>query len=319
MKAHAEQLATHVTALEAARQSHTTLSETTLSARLQLATLDAGALRPPPGATHALLEIGCSDRDTLDDAWLSHDPSGFLVAFEPLLDKYAVLLARGTARYHQQQKDMAVPLGHHHPRGVVLPLAVSTDGGRVDDFKVSSVAGCSSMLEVNQTTQWGQWCVETLERREVPSISLTAAIGLVGELPIRLLKIDVQGLDFALVRSVAPALLRAKVRAIVMEVIASDGEPLYHGQPQCAEVVQYMRAIGFGRTAYLPGNRCSGWRWPESDVVFYRDDVPHDEVRITGHTVLPAVGYPVTNTAVRCTSAACHRRVQALAGVSPAT
>ena len=71
--------------MEAARQSHTTLSETALSAHLQLATLQDGALQPPPGATHALLEIGCSDRDTLDDAWLSHDPSGFLVAFEPLL------------------------------------------------------------------------------------------------------------------------------------------------------------------------------------------------------------------------------------------
>ena len=42
-------------------------SEGRLEARLQLAHLKHGALIPPPGARHALIEIGCSDFNTMDE------------------------------------------------------------------------------------------------------------------------------------------------------------------------------------------------------------------------------------------------------------
>ena len=67
-----------------------------------------------------------------------------MIAFEPLLDKYAVVLARGTRRYHKSQIDMAVPLARHHKRGILLPLALSPTGGPVN-LTVMERAGCSSI------------------------------------------------------------------------------------------------------------------------------------------------------------------------------
>ena len=59
---------------------------------------DGQSLRMPPSTEYVLMEIGCSDWDTMDETDLDqHRGRGFLISFEPLLDKYAVLLARGTA------------------------------------------------------------------------------------------------------------------------------------------------------------------------------------------------------------------------------
>ena len=102
-----------------------------LMASVQVAELTSeGSLPLPPNTTHALVEIGCSDVQTMDEERLDRpaDATAFLLSFEPLLDKYAVLLHRGTTRYHGGKGDMAVPLAHHHRRGVVLPLGVSAHG-----------------------------------------------------------------------------------------------------------------------------------------------------------------------------------------------
>jgi hypothetical protein len=112
-----------------------------LSASVQLAILDGnGSLVVPPTTKFVWMEIGCSDRDTLDEQLDAHE-GGFLVSFEPQLDKFAVLLARGTTRTYGKRTDHSVPLGHHHKRGLVLPLAVSPQGGPID-FRVQHVAGC---------------------------------------------------------------------------------------------------------------------------------------------------------------------------------
>ena len=114
---------------------------TALMAPLQIAHLTSrGTIPMPNTTTHVLIEIGCSDRHTLDDV-LTSRRGAFLLAFEPLLDKYAVLLARGTTRYHGTKADRAVPLAHHHERGIVLPLAVSATAS-VHNFSVASIAGC---------------------------------------------------------------------------------------------------------------------------------------------------------------------------------
>lgn len=185
------------------------------------------------------------------DEVLGRDPGAFLLAFEPLLDKYAVLLARGTTRYHGTKADRAVPIGHHHQRGVVLPLAVSATGG-VHNFSVQAIAGCSSLSQVNRHAGWGSWCQRQLEMRLVPSITLAAALHLTGDLPVRELKIDAQGVDFELVRGTKPALLRRRVARIELEVRASDCNPLYNGQAGCDDVVDYMRQIGYANTSRCP-------------------------------------------------------------------
>lgn len=99
-----------------------------------------GGLVMPPTTQHVIIEIGCSDRDTADDLLLPNDPHAFLISFEPLLDKYSLLLGRGTARYHANKKDLSVPLGHHHPRGIVLPVAVSPAGAGFTSINVSRCA-----------------------------------------------------------------------------------------------------------------------------------------------------------------------------------
>ena len=230
-----------------------------LMANVQVASLadDGEGISMPQGTKHVLIEIGCSDRNTMDEEVLPADPGAFLISFEPLLDKYAVLLARGTLRQHNNSKDKAVQLAHHHPRGVVLPLAVTTDGEPLH-FTVSSVAGCSSSLEVNPSTSYGRFCLDTLERRTVPSLSMTRVLGLAGGRPIKHVKIDAQGADFALVRSVPLSELQ-RVERWTLEVMADDCPSLYIGQPNCSDVVARFDRLGWRLAGCL---RVGGGRKP---------------------------------------------------------
>lgn len=59
--------------------------------------------------------------------------------------------------------------------------------------------------------------------------------------------LSTQGVDFELVRSTRPALLRKRVANIELEVRASDCEPLYEGQAGCDDVVQCTRAASSPR------------------------------------------------------------------------
>ena len=169
------------------------VQQSALTASIQIAALDGnGTLAMPASIRHVLMEIGCSDRDTLDEQMLGTQEDGFLVSFEPQLDKFAVLLARGTTRAHGQRKDRSVQLGHHHDRGIVLPLAVSPHGGPME-FHVQHVSGCSSLLRLNPRATWAPWCNTAMEVRQVPSITLASALSLVpAHLPISFLKVDAQ-------------------------------------------------------------------------------------------------------------------------------
>jgi len=84
---------------------HTT--DDALYATTQVAKLEAGRIALPPSAnvTELLVEIGCSDLMTLDHDHLPRAPTAFLIAFEPMLDKYAVLLARGSQRMYVNKRN----------------------------------------------------------------------------------------------------------------------------------------------------------------------------------------------------------------------
>lgn len=244
-----------------------------------------GTLAMPPSIKYVMYEIGCSDRNTLDDASgggvLDSHPDAFLIQMEPLLEKYAALLARAAANFHGSARkavDRAAPLGQLHPRAVVLPLAVSEAGGLLN-FSVARTAGCSSLLPLNPRggRRWAPWCLRQLEQRLVPSITLAAALALSGSLPVRHLKLDVQGVDFQLVRSVPPALLRSKVETLEIETRAADCEPLYVGQPPCPEVIDYFRRVlGYRNLSSCPSkfvrNMGSQYGQPncERDIRFVR-------------------------------------------------
>lgn len=273
--------------LLASRATSLATEEHGLSVNVQVAQLDSGTggIPMPANTSHVVLEIGCSDRNTLDDELLPYDPEAFLISFEPMLDKYAVLAARGTTRYFGTQSDQAVPLGHHHQRGVILPIAISEDGGPVA-FNVGRVAGCSSILPTNANATYGKWCQDGLERREVPTMTLASAIGLAGPLPIELVKIDVQGLDASLVMATDASLLFSKVRRVQLETVADRCDPLYEGQVPCHTIIDYMRGIGYrvqgGEYAGPLGRRmdadtaasCSSAQYGncEADLIFEREE-----------------------------------------------
>ena len=135
-----------------------------------VASLRDGVLAMPPGTSSVLVEIGASDLNTMDEQELPSYPHSFLVSFEPLLDKYALLLAKGHRHFAGGVRDVGgIPLGHHHPRGVALPLAVSPNGGPVN-FTVSQVAGCSSMARVDPANSFAnKACKSAVETRRVAS------------------------------------------------------------------------------------------------------------------------------------------------------
>ena len=118
---------------------------TGLLSTVQLAhTTPDGRLRVPSSTRSVLIEIGCSDFHTMDVEELARYPDAFLVSFEPLLDKYAVLLARGRQRYmhdamHRPSFTKWAPKGEE-AFDKTVPLAASErQGQKVTGAPVRSV------------------------------------------------------------------------------------------------------------------------------------------------------------------------------------
>jgi len=211
---------------------------------------DDGSLDIPDGAK-IVLEVGANTRNTLDRELLPSEPAAFLVSFEPLLDKWASLLSRNS------RPDTRVPLGRHHPRGLVLPFAVSSEPNAVRELKISgSTDGCASLL-APVASYYSLSCTNlsgVLERRSVPTVSLEVVLSswLRGR-DVQLAKVDAQGLDVGVVRSAASQIHRLK--AVQMEVVR-DRPPLkctpqYASEPgrpseaKCGVLVSAMAALGF--------------------------------------------------------------------------
>ena len=219
-----------------------------LKSTLHLASLTPGtsSLVLPAGVTSVMMEIGCSDFDTLDTQ-LSRPSKNqsFLLSFEPLLDKYAVLLARRTGRFHGASRDRSVPLGHHHPRGVILPLAVTPYGGPIN-FSVAKTAGCSSMLPIaNARAAATGWCAPQLESRQVPSLSPDGARADSFAHPHHAAQDRRPGRRFLSGESgagVAPPPARGGHTA---RNALPTCPPLYLGQVMCDSTFEYMRSIGY--------------------------------------------------------------------------
>lgn len=225
-----------------------------LFANVQVASLVNGRFAVPKNTTELLVEVGCSNRNTMDQEVLPKRKSAFLFSFEPLLDKYATLLARGDFRFNKKVRDLSVPLGHHDPRGIVLPIAIAPQSGSFP-INVSRISGCSSLLPISATSEgrWHPQCRQKVETRIVPAITLARVLELLPPLPIHLLKLDVQGLDLDLLKATPLALL-GRVESIELEVINSRSPRekghapcpvLYEGQPRLDDVVAHMKTIGY--------------------------------------------------------------------------
>ena len=242
----------------------------------QIAPLTAQGFLPVPTSTkYLLMEIGVSDFETMDEQELPLYPNGFLFAFEPLLEKYAHNLAKGSRRYHGAGKiDLAVPLAQYHERAMLLPIAISTTGGPMN-ITVMKRAGCSSIngpVLLSARNSSGRICQDPLEVRRVDTITLEDALRLVGPLPIRRLKIDAEGIDLRLIKATGTDLLRSRVYSIQLEARTAQCERLYEGQESCDDVLAYMRKVGY--TSRHPCPPRSNKLWCIRSMVFYARGMP---------------------------------------------
>ena len=255
-------------------------SEDALTLKIHAATLNNGFLDIPSKYERLLLEIGSSDRNTMDVDFLPKNNDTFLVTCEPLIDKCkssaacahaelnkfhalivhacdcvsraadAKALVRNTDR---QTFDKFQPLGRHHARGLILPLAVGPEEGQLT-FHVGSNSGCSSLLSIDKSSKRLAWCRQVAQRRLVPSVTLKRLLSWLPRPTVEFLKIDAQGMDMQIVASGGPK-VSERVRRVSMEVISDDCDGLYKGQPKCTEVVKQMADLGYapaGPVACMP-------------------------------------------------------------------
>jgi hypothetical protein len=227
-----------------------------------------------------VLEVGASNRNTVDVELLPRWSDAFLVTAEPLLDK----VARALGRRAPERLDGYEPLGQHHARGLVLPVAVGptqNSDGELQTFHVGRVAGCSSLANVSRTPargRFGAWCHNTMEERHVWTVPLKALLGrLPAHARVALLKIDAQGYDLNVVVSAGGAVDR--IDYVAMEVVSDDCAALYEGQPKCAEVVETMIKHGFvplGRVPCTPNfPRARFNHYCELELVFRTHEIRH--------------------------------------------
>jgi len=223
-------------------ESHWAGVATPLIVPVHAATLVNGVLIDIPStASPMLLEIGSSDRNTLDVELLQQLPDAFLLTLEPLIDKYARALTR--RKPQESVVDTLEPLGKHHDRGIILPIAVAPapPGGEQRTFYAAG--GCSSLLSVAHRIDFGEWCRKIKETRAVWTVPLSTVLGWVGT-RVDFLKIDAQGMDLAIIQSAGP-LLHRRVARFQLEVVSDDCRSLYENQPRCSEVVNASRMLGF--------------------------------------------------------------------------
>jgi FkbM family methyltransferase len=158
-------------------------------------------------------------------AFAEQSPALRVYAFEPNLQLAAQCLGR-------------------LPNFVVVPMAVSEQDGYAD-FYLNAFAAASSLLPFDSAglVRWRGGEVLKVERKlVVPTIRLDTFLDLMEIPEVHFLKIDAQGADLAVVRSLGRRI--KDVRKISLEVQISP-LPLYVGGSHKNAIQQYMRAAGF--------------------------------------------------------------------------
>ena len=192
-----------------------------LFARMHLLHLTDYVIDYIPKNLSVVLEIGASDRDTMDVELLPRRPYSFLITAEPVIDKYARALARninGRGDAHQF-------LGQHNPRGLALPIAIGPSNmAGVQKLNLQRNSGCSSLLPVDRTSNRVRFCRMPAEVREVPTVTLETLLGWVNR-TVEFVKIDAQGLDLSIIQSAGARL--SQVQAFQLEVNSDDCDAIY--------------------------------------------------------------------------------------------
>lgn len=257
---------------------------------------EAGAFVLPPNITHVVIEVGANARNWLWDETVPasipgilpntrvrDQPHVLLIAFEPLLDKYAAYLSMLT---HSDSLWPPPPGWSVRDRAIVLPFAVapsrdasSDKSHRAGTLHVADVDGCSSLRAMDRERISGRWnntalmryCGHRARRVRVPTVSLETVVNvwLAGR-EVSFVKIDAQGFDLEVAQS-AGARGASKIRAMKLEVTADECRNGYIGASTCSPTVDGMRNLGFEPIA---GVDCKTVRWRNhgcaADVIFER-------------------------------------------------
>lgn len=160
------------------------------------------------------------------------DPELMVFAFEPLLPQAAQTFAK-------------------LPNYMIIPMAVSLGDGFVE-FYVNAYEQASSILALHKDglAQWkGGEAIGEQFKVLVPSIRLDSFFGLMRIEHCNFLKIDAQGFDLNVVKSLGVHI--AKVDKIQLEVAITDFK-LYHRADTKQDIMDYMDQSGFNLTASHP-------------------------------------------------------------------
>jgi len=130
-----------------------------------------------------------------------------------------------------------------HRHFVVLPMAVSEVDGCID-LHVAVKDDCSTIMALD-AQGWGAWKGRrglAVERTmQVPSIRLDTFMRLVGIQSVEFLKIDAQGADLAVLKSLGDHIADVVRVLVEVQVVRSP----YAGAATKAEMVRYMASRGF--------------------------------------------------------------------------
>jgi FkbM family methyltransferase len=139
---------------------------------------------------------------------------------------------------------VAAPLFGKLPNFVVIPMAVAETNGAAE-FHVNRFAAASSLLPFNPDG-WARWkgreLLEVDQTVTVPTIRLDTFLDLLAIPGIDYLKIDAQGADLAVIRSLGSRI--HDVRRLCLEVQVNP-LPLYRGGSRKDEVLHFLLASGF--------------------------------------------------------------------------
>jgi FkbM family methyltransferase len=170
------------------------------------------------------IDVGAHKGESCFD-YASRNPSLRVYAFEPNLR-------------------VAVRLMGHASNYIVIPMAVAEEEGQAE-FHINQFTASSSLLPMNEESRktWiGGEALAVESTTMVPTIRLDTFMRLAGIEKVDYLKIDAQGMDLAVLRSVGSRL--ADVAKITIEVTVSP-RPLYVGATSKVEAVRFLQQAGF--------------------------------------------------------------------------
>ena len=219
---------------------------------IQVASLTKGALVVPPEVNELWIDVGTNSfGDSIYGDHKGKIPQNvFVLAFEPLLDKYAAMLAKNSPRLSWDSR--FVSPGQYHRQGIIFPFAIGKDG--LANFTVSTMDGCSTLGDFNGVHHFADdnsrkrqiGCSASSQTRSVPSVKLEAIIDLLPrdrDWQYQYMKVDAQGFDLQVAESAGKYL--KKFQSVLLESYPDGCHQIYTQAFTCRQIYDRMVSHGF--------------------------------------------------------------------------